>query len=90
MKTRKNIKLSELKNIGNTVEKRLNEIGVYTKAELEQVGPAEAYKEMKANHPDKTLPVCYYLYSLEGAITGVHWDDVPEETKKLLQKQIEK
>jgi DNA transformation protein len=90
MKTRKDKKLSELKNIGKTVETRLNEIGVFTKKDLELITPSEAYKKMKENYPDKTLPVCYYLYSLEGAIRDVHWDDVPDKTKQNLKKQIEK
>jgi DNA transformation protein len=25
--------------------------------------------------------VCYYLYSLQGALMGVHWDSVPKNVK---------
>ena len=36
--------LSRLENIGPTIEKRLNEIGVYTRSDLERIGPAKAYQ----------------------------------------------
>ena len=77
--------LSQLRNIGPTIKKRLNEIGVYTKQDLEKMGPVKAYQRMKANYPAKTLPVCYYLYSLEGALAGKHWDDIPEAVKGKLR-----
>ncbi|MEO1050372.1 MAG: TfoX/Sxy family protein [Bacteroidota bacterium] len=79
-------KLSKLKNIGKTIEKRLNEIGVYSKEDLETIGPVKAYRLIKENYPDKTIPVCYYLYSFEGALLNRHWDDIPEETKEELKK----
>jgi len=37
-----------------------------------------------------TLPVCYYLYSLQGALLGLHWDDLPTELKTELRKQVDK
>ncbi|MGD1845514.1 MAG: TfoX/Sxy family DNA transformation protein [Salibacteraceae bacterium] len=78
--------LSGLKNIGDTVAQRLNEIGVYTKAELQHLGPSEAYRQMKANYPNRTLPVCYYLYSLEGALLDCHWDDLSQDQKLTLRQ----
>lgn len=79
--------LSQLKNIGATIEQRLNEIGVYTRAGLGRIGPVAAYQQIKENHPDKTIAVCYYLYSLQGALDGVHWDTLPEKVKARLRKQ---
>lgn len=77
------------KNIGPTIARRLNEIGVYTLAELHNMGPAKAYQAIKQQYPDKTLPVCYYLYSFEGALTDTHWNDIPEKRKQQLLKEIE-
>lgn len=77
------------RNIGPTIAKRLNEIGVHTMAELHEVGPSKAYKAIKQLYPDKTLPVCYYLYSFEGALTDTHWNDIPEKRKQQLLKEIE-
>lgn len=87
MKTRKSRPLSQLKNIGKTVECRLNEIGIYSESDLEKVGPVRAYKWIKANYPDKTIPICYYLYSLQGALMGIHWDDLSAKIKKQLEAQ---
>lgn len=81
-------KLSELKNIGPTIEKRLNEIGIKSKRDLERVGPAGAYKRIRQKHPGKTIPVCYYLYSFQGALEGKHWDSISEKTKQSLLSKI--
>ncbi len=82
--------LSQLKNIGATIERRLNEIGVLSRADLEKVGPVSAYRQIKETHPDKTIPVCYYLYSLRGALDGVHWDALSAEVKAKLRNQATK
>ena len=76
--------LSQLKNIGATVEQRLNEIGVFTREDLKRIGPAAAYRRIKHNYPDITLPRCYYLYSLEGALRDIHWDSIPDAVKRQL------
>lgn len=77
--------VSELKNIGKTVASRLHEIGITTEAELKKLGAAKAYKWLSQQNPDKHLPVCYYLYSLEGALQDKHWDDLSEKEKKSLR-----
>ena len=81
-------KLSELKNIGPTIEKRLNEIGIQSKEDLKRIGPARAYTRIRQKYPDKTIPVCYYLYSFQGALEGKHWDSISEKTKQSLLSKI--
>lgn len=88
MNTRTNRPLKQLKNIGKTVEQRLNEIGIYCEKDLARVGPIEAYRRVKSRYPNSTMPVCYYLYSLQGALMDLHWDDLPAELKKKLQSQV--
>jgi DNA transformation protein len=80
--------LKQYKNIGATIEKRLNEIGVNTIDDLAKVGAANAYIKIKKKYPDKTLSVCYYLYSFQGALMDMHWDDIPQNIKDDLRKQI--
>lgn len=58
--------LKGTKNIGTTIEKRLNEIEVYSLADLAEMTAVKAYQRICEQHPDKTIPVCYYLYSLQG------------------------
>ena len=77
--------LPELKNIGKTVASRLHELGITNEAELRKLGAAKAYKWLSDQNPDKHLPVCYYLYSLEGAIKDKHWDDFSEKEKTKLR-----
>ena len=81
-------KLSELKNIGPIIEKRLNEVGIRSKSDLKKIGPAGAYRKIQQKYSDKTIPVCYYLYSFQGALEGKHWDDISEKTKQSLLSKI--
>jgi DNA transformation protein len=71
------------------VEKRLNEVGIHTRADLERIGPVEAYRRIRARTMGGTTPKCYYLYSLQGALLGVHWDDLPEGMKEALSREVE-
>ncbi len=82
-----NSQLSSLQNIGKNVEQRLNDIGIFNLEDLKRLGAAEAYKRMKVQS-QKTLPFCYYLYSLQGAIMETHWDTIPEIIKEKLKKDV--
>ena len=74
--------LKQLKNIGPTVEKRLNEVGVFSKSDLKKTGSSKVYRKLMERNSTVHLPVCYYLYSLEGALQDKHWDDFSEQEKK--------
>jgi DNA transformation protein len=75
------------KNIGKTIEKKLNEIGVYTLADLAEITPKIAYQKICDKYPDKTIPKCYYLYSLQGALLDLDWRELPENIKsELIEK----
>ncbi|MEW4923337.1 TfoX/Sxy family protein [Algibacter sp. 2305UL17-15] len=78
------ITLRKAKNIGATIEKRLNEIGIHTLADLAETTAKKAYKKICQKHPDKTIPKCYYLYSLQGALMDLDWRKLPEDIKKEL------
>jgi len=78
----------ELKNIGSTVAQRLHEVGIRTKDDLERVGAVTAYCEIKQRHPAARTPLCYYLYSLEGALQGRHWDDIGDGVKERLRNDV--
>lgn len=90
MKRQLSNNLKGAKNIGATIEKRLNEIGVFSLANLAEITPVKAYQSICKQNPDKTFPVCYYLYSLQGALLNLHWDDLPTELKTELRKQVDK
>lgn len=62
---------------------------MFTLSDLEKMTSVEAFKKIRGNYPDKTVPVCYYLYSLEGALLNLHWNDIPSELKEELKAKIE-
>ena len=86
---KKNRKLTNLKNIGTKIANRLNEVGIFSEEELVCYGSVQAYKMIKKIYPNDTLPVCYYLYSFEGAICDKHWDEIGETKKQELLRAIE-
>ncbi len=76
-----------LKNIGHTIAARCEAVGIKTVGDLRAIATAKAYKRIKAGHPGTTIPVCYYLYSLQGALDGVHWDALSPAVKEKLLKE---
>lgn len=85
----KNRQLIELKNIGKKIASRLIEVGIQSESQLREIGPVGAYKMVKAKYPYEALPLCYYLYSFEGALSGKHWEDIGENRKRALKEKIE-
>ena len=79
--------LRGLKNIGPTIADRLENVGLKTLGDLKKVGPAKAFNLVKSAYSDISIPVCYYLYSLQGALVGKHWNDLPLSTKKRLLEE---
>lgn len=67
------------KNIGITIAKKLNEIGVFTLADLAEMTPKIAYQKICDKYPEKTIPKCYYLYSLQGALLDLDWRELRNE-----------
>jgi DNA transformation protein len=84
----RNRSLTDLKNIGRKIAGRLNEVGIFSENDLRRVGAVGAHRMIKERYPDVTLPVCYYLYSFEGALTDQHWDDIGEQKKGELRAEI--
>jgi DNA transformation protein len=80
--------LSELRNIGPTIAARLREVGIETEDDLARVGPLEAWRRVVEAQPGKTIPVCYYLYSLQGALLDLHWNNLPDEVKRELDEGV--
>jgi len=71
-----NRRLTDLHNIGKKIAARLNEVGIFSEDELRIIGACEAYRMIKEKYPNEMFPVCYYLYSFEGALEDKHWDEL--------------
>ena len=76
--------LSHLKNIGQVSEAWLNEIGIYTREELQAVGPVRAYQLVKQQGYNATLNL---VYALQGAIMDLHWNDLPLALREQLKRE---
>ena len=88
MKIKKNSDLRNAKSIGITIENYLNEIGIFTLADLAETTSVEAFKRIRKNYPEKTIPICHYLYSLEGTLLNLHWNDIPIEKDQTNSSKI--
>ena len=85
---KQNRKLVELKNIGKKIAGRLNEVGIYSEDDLRSMGAVKTHKKIKEQYPNEILPLCYYLYSFEGALRDKHWDDIGANRKRELKEKI--
>ena len=77
MRPSKSRRLSHLVNIGAKTEQLLNEVGIYTQQELQELGPVEAWRRLKRLHPETGTLAC--LYVLQGALLGLPWNKLPQE-----------
>lgn len=84
----RNRQLTELINIGQTIAARLRSVGIKNEADLRKMGPIKAHQLLEHRYPDETLPICYYLYSFEGALKNLHWNEIGEKRKQMLKKAI--
>lgn len=83
----KGVLVEQMLNIGPTVARRLQEIGIHTSEALRRVGPVAAYRRI-VERLGKAAPVCYYLYSLEGALRNKHWNDIGWAVKQRLRDAV--
>ena len=75
--------LSKLPNIGEFIEKQLNEVGISTYEELKNVGAKEAWLRIKSIDDSACI---HRLYALEGAINGIKKSQLSEEVKAELKE----
>lgn len=75
--------LSKLPNISAVIEGKLNEAGIETADQLCGFGSREAFLRIRLR--DSTACV-NMLYALEGAVQGVRWHHLPDETKQGLKE----
>ena len=78
--------LIELKNLGKTSVQWLNAVGIRTLEQLHETGSVAAYCKVR----DRGFKVSkVLLYAMEGALIGKHWNDLNEEYKQRLLKQVD-
>ena len=82
-----NRELTELRNIGKKIAERLRNAGINNEEDSRLAGAVSAHCMLKEYYPNETLPVCYYLYSFEGALHDLHWNDISEPRKCQLREE---
>lgn len=75
--------LTTLMNIGKEMAGKLKSVGIDSAEGLIDVGAEEAFSRLKAKYPNVCL---VHLYTLEGAIQNVEFNDLSENTKAKLKK----
>ena len=81
------MKLSSLKNIGKTLEAKLNQAGIADAEAFFALGSIEAFTRLRKNSPGVCL---VHLYALQAALDGTPISDLPEATKKELKSAYNK
>lgn len=79
--------LSKLKGLGPKSEKCLNEIGINTKEELENIGAVRAFIKLKKECSVK--PGLNFLYAMVGALENKHWTNIARSEKGRLLMELE-
>ena len=78
----------DLKGLGRKSIECLNSIGIYTKADLERIGPVNAFiklkRELKGMKPSLNL-----LYGMVAVVEGIHWREVAKNDKVRLLMELE-
>ena len=80
-------RLRDLPNLGPASEAMLLAAGIETPDELDRLGPVEAYlRAVHAGAPRHTM----LLWSLDAALLGVGWRDVPLERRREVSAQADR
>ena len=75
--------LTSMKNIGKELERKLTAVGVDSPEALTELGAKHAFFKLKEVYPQVCL---VHLYALEGAIRGLEFNSLPDDTKRDLKE----
>jgi DNA transformation protein len=78
--------MTKLRNIGPKSTERLAAVGVHSLEDVERLGVVETYLRVKAAFPDRVS--LNLLWGLQGALMGIPWNQIPDDIKQDLLKQI--
>ena len=79
--------LSQLPGLGPSSEKQLNQVGIYSEAELRSIGAIPAFLRLR-EHPG-IKPGLNFLYALVGALEGRRWSEVARADRQRLLFELE-
>jgi DNA transformation protein len=80
-----NDELQHLKNVGKTSAQWLHAVGIHNASDLRRMGAVDAYQAVRKRGFRATKVL---LYAIEAALLDIHWNDLPDDRKDALNKQI--
>ncbi|MDE7063730.1 MAG: TfoX/Sxy family protein [Lachnospiraceae bacterium] len=75
--------LTSMMNIGKEMAKKLTTVGIDSPEKLMDLGAKQAFVKLKQTYPQVCL---VHLYTLEGAIHNVEFNNLSENKKKELKE----
>ncbi len=75
--------LTSMRNIGKEMETKLKSVGICSAEELTDMGSKSAFFKLKMRYPNICL---VHLYTLQGAIDGIEYNQLPNDVKSDLKK----
>ena len=75
--------LMSMKNIGKEMARKLTSVGIDSSEKLAETGSRQAFIKLKEAYPQVCL---VHLYTLEGAIQNIEFNQLSEEKKKELKE----
>lgn len=80
-------KLSQLKGLGLKSEKSLNEIGIFNKQDLQNIGAVKAFITLR--NEARVKPSLNFLYAIVGALEDRHWAEIAKSERERLIFELE-
>ncbi len=74
-----------MRNLGPKSSQWLAAMGIHTLDDLRETGVINAYNLVRKHGYNATLNL---LWALQGAVTDIHWKDVPESIKRQLKQSL--
>lgn len=78
--------IDNLRNLGSESAGWLRDAGIRTIADLEAIGPAQAYHQVKQRRPETSLDL---LWALAAGLAGRDWRNLSDEEKKRLLAEFD-
>ena len=79
--------LTNMRNIGKEIEKKLKSVEICSEEDLKSVGSKEAFSRLKTRYSNVCL---VHLYTLQGAIDDVEYNQLSEATRRDLKEFSDK
>jgi DNA transformation protein len=80
--------LRNLEGLGPKSEKCLNDIGIYTKADLIKIGAVKAFIQIQ-NESESMKPSLNFLYAMVGALEDRKWTDIAKNERYRLLMELD-